>query len=91
VVVVQRRPLFEPQVVAIAVIPIVLEDGDLLVADALDDAPHDRRLAGSGTARNADDERLERSAHAWTLAYIRAAAVLAGRLLPVMAHFRNRL
>ncbi len=44
-IVVERSPLLEAEIVPIAVIPIVLEDRDLLVADALDDAADDRRLA----------------------------------------------
>ena len=46
-IVVERRPLLEPQVVAVAIVAIVLEDGHLIVADALDDPPHDGGLAGA--------------------------------------------
>ena len=47
-VVVERGALLEPQVVPIAVVAIVLEHGDLVVAQAVDDAPHDGGLARSG-------------------------------------------
>jgi len=41
---------------AIAMVPIVLEDGDLAVANCLDDSPYDGRFAGAGTAGDADHE-----------------------------------
>ncbi len=56
-IVVERRSLLEPQIVALAIVAIVLEDGDVLVADALDDAPDDGGLAGSRTAGHADDDK----------------------------------
>ena len=55
-VVIERRPLLEAQVAAIAIVPIVLHDGDLVVAQALDDAADDGGLAGAGSAGDSDDD-----------------------------------
>ncbi len=57
-VVVEGRAFFEPQVVPVTVIAIVLEDGDLVVADAADDPARSiasfmvclPRLLGAGPA-----------------------------------------
>ncbi len=57
-IVVERGPLLEPQIVAVAVVAIVLEDDDLLWTEAVDDVPDDGRLAGAGSARDADDDRF---------------------------------
>ena len=56
-IVVERGALLEPQIVAIAIIPVVIEHGDLVVADALDDAADDRGFARARAAGDADDER----------------------------------
>ena len=56
-IVVERGALLEPQVVAIAIVAIVLEDGDLVVAEALDDAPDDGGLAGARAAGHPDHQR----------------------------------
>src|SRR6476646_10747153 len=56
-IVIEGGPLFQAQIVAVPVIAIVFEHGDLVVADAFDDASDDRRLPRAGTARDADDER----------------------------------
>jgi hypothetical protein len=56
-VIIERGALFEAQIIAIAVVPIVFEYGHLVIADALDDAADDRCLAGSGATGDADDER----------------------------------
>ena len=45
-VVIEYSPLFEPQVVPVPIVPIVFEDRDLVVADALDNPADDRRLTG---------------------------------------------
>jgi hypothetical protein len=78
-VVVERRPLLEPQVVAVAVVPIVLEHGDLAVADALDDAADDRGLAGAGPAGDADDEGMRHAPH------------IVGAAPPGVCHDRTRI
>ncbi len=56
VVVVQRGALLEAQIVAVAVVPVVFEDGHLLRAQAFDDAPDDGGLAGAGAAGDADED-----------------------------------
>ncbi len=61
VVVVERRPLFEAQVVAIPVVAIVIEDGDTAVVDGVDDAPYDRGLTGAGPSGDANDDGLHAS------------------------------
>ena len=40
-VVVERGAFLEPQIVAIAIVPIVLQEGDVLEAQAVDDSPDD--------------------------------------------------
>ena len=62
-VVVERRPLFEPEVVAIPVVAIVLEDGDAAVVDRVEDAADDGRLAGPRPAGDADDDGLHAADH----------------------------
>ncbi len=57
-IVIERGTLLEPQIVAVTVVPIVLEDDDLLWTETVDDVPHDGRLAGAGSARHADDDRF---------------------------------
>jgi hypothetical protein len=57
-VVVERRALFEPEIVPILVVPIVIEDGDAIVAERIDDASDDRGLAGTGSARDPDNDGL---------------------------------
>jgi len=44
VVVVERRALFQPQIVAIAVVTVVLEDDDVLGAQAVHDPADDGGL-----------------------------------------------
>ncbi len=56
-VVVERGALFEPEIVAIAIVPIVLEDRDLVIADALDDPADDGGFARRRAACHADDQR----------------------------------
>ncbi len=41
-VVVERGPLFEPQIVTIAVVAIVIQQGDVFGTQAIDDAAHNR-------------------------------------------------
>ena len=57
-IVIERGTLLEPQIVAVTVVPIVLENDDLLWSEAVDDVPDDGRLAGAGSARHADDDRF---------------------------------
>ena len=59
-IVIERRALLEPQIVAVAVVAIVGENGHLVVADAVDDPAHDGCLARCRTAGYADDERQRR-------------------------------
>src|SRR5690606_9479670 len=61
-VVVERGPLFEPQIVARTIVPVVLDQTDLVVAEALDDPADDSRLAGAGPAGDANDEGF----HSWS-------------------------
>ena len=56
-VVVERGPLFEPQVVAIAVVAIVIQQRDVFGAEAVDDPPDHRGLARPGSAGHANHER----------------------------------
>jgi hypothetical protein len=55
-VVVECGTLFQPQVVAIPVVAIVIEDNHVFGPEALDNAADDSRLAGSGTSRYANDD-----------------------------------
>ena len=55
-VVVERGAILEPQVEAIAVVAIVVEDGDAVGAERLDDAADDGGLARAGSAGDADHE-----------------------------------
>ena len=57
-IVVERRTLLEPQIVAITVVTIVLEHDDLLWTEAVDDVTDDGRLARAGSAGDADDDRF---------------------------------
>ena len=61
-----------------AILAIVLDDGDLGIADRIDDAADDRGLSRSGSAGDSDDERLVRQ------------AVSAGSSLMDAARFANR-
>ena len=56
-VVVEGGALFETQVVAIAIVAIVLEERDVLETEAVDDPPDDRGLSRPGPARHSDHER----------------------------------
>jgi hypothetical protein len=60
VIVVERRPLLQPEVVAIAVVAIVVEHGHPAVVDRIDDPPDDGSLARAGSARHSDHDRLHR-------------------------------
>ena len=60
-IVVERGAFFEAEIVAIAVIAIVLEHNDLLRTQAVDDAPDDRRFAGAGAAGDTYDNRFDRA------------------------------
>ena len=57
VIVVERGPLLERQIVAVAVVAVVLEHDDLLGAEAVDNLPDDGRLARAGSAGDADHHR----------------------------------
>src|SRR4029453_2592981 len=55
-IVVERCPLLESKIVPIAVIAVGLKEGDLVVSDALDDAPDDRRLSRGGSAGDTNNQ-----------------------------------
>jgi hypothetical protein len=57
VVVIEGRPLFQAQVVTIAIVPIVLEDRHGRIAEGFENLANDRRLARTRTTSNADDKR----------------------------------
>jgi len=56
-VVVEGGALLDPQIVAVAIITIVVEHGDLLQAQAVDNALHHRGLAGPGAPGHANHKR----------------------------------
>ncbi len=56
-ILIERGPLLETQVVTFAVVPIVLEHSDLRIAQCVDDAADDRGFSGAGSSGHANDDR----------------------------------
>jgi hypothetical protein len=62
-VVIERRPFLQPQVVAIPVIAIVLKQRDLVEAKTFHNPSYYGRLSGTGSPSHTDHERAHPQNH----------------------------
>src|SRR6185437_12226961 len=78
---VEVTPFVERQLGPVAIVGIHVHTRDRAFAEALDDASRERALAGSGTARDADDQRFH--APKFAAAITRVNCPRSARALPL--------